>query len=354
VSRWSGAMFAILATVPPTLPAGPPDGGFLSLFDGESLYGWTAEPGYTAGEGILRAPAAGGEARHHAAFGDFTLTLELRWTARKKVEVRAAACVFRSADYRSRNGWRVLQIVAAGDSCSVRLDSAPPKSGRRTVRSGGMSLVANGPGEAQFRNLRLRPEGLRDLFDGATLTGWKAIVSPNAQYGKAVWSVVEGAIHVDPGQGALESAGLFRNFVARVAVRTEPRPGGPIPNSGVFLRGAPGVFWSGYEVQIRNTPVDKFGTGGLYNIQRARTIVPKDAQWFDLTVSVCNRHIAVWVDGVPVNDWEDPNPAGDSVRNKLAMLAPGTIVLQAHDPGSPMSFRSIRVGELACAGTGAR
>jgi hypothetical protein len=166
------------------------------------------------------------------------------------------------------------------------------------------------------------------------------------QYGIAKWSVADGAIHVDPGQGALESEGLFDDFILQAEVRTRPRKPGDHPNSGIFVRGVPGVFWSGYEAQIRNTDQDKYGTGGLYNIKRARKIVAGEDEWFTLTMAAFERHIAIWVNGYQVNDWDDPNPEGDSVRNKLAMLKPGAIALQAHDPQSPMSFRNIRIGTL--------
>ena len=341
----------------PLVPASNDD---LSLFDRESIYGWTqlGTQSWRASAGTLIAPPDGrGEIQHNAVFGDFRLTAELRVSPGAEVAIAAGVapgnnpasnpCTFRSTDYHLKTeGWQSLEIIASGDLCSIGINSHSLKVVRRIQRAGHIILARRGRGEVFFRNIRLKPLNLRGLFDGSKLAGWRPVVSPNIEYGEAVWTVREDAIHVEPGQGALESNDLFSEFILQMEIRTEPRPRGPIPNSGVFLRGTPGVFWSGYEVQIRNTAADKYGTGGLYNIQRARAIVAKDGEWFTLTVSAYKRHFSVWVNGVQVNDWEDPHPEGDSVRKQLAMLGPGSISLQAHDPGSPMSFRRIRVGLL--------
>jgi hypothetical protein len=65
-----------------------------------------------------------------------------------------------------------------------------------------------------------------------------------------------------------------------------------------------------------------------------------------MTVLADGRQICTWVNGYPVADWEDPGPAGTNVRNKEAVLGPGTFSLQAHDPTTNLNFRNIRIVTL--------
>ena len=112
---------------------------------------------------------------------------------------------------------------------------------------------------------------------------------------------------------------------------------------GVFFRGEPGGFWTGYESQIRNeydgriTDAVDFGTGGVYFFQPARGVVASDGEWFHKTIIAYDRHISTWVNGVQVSDYEDTKPEGANHR-KQANLRMGTISLQAHDPTTNLDF----------------
>src|SRR5690606_32007582 len=136
-----------------------------------------------------------------------------------------------------------------------------------------------------------------------------------------------GVIHVEKGPGQLETEGTYGDFVLQMQIRTNPENENHHPNSGVFFRGTPKTWWSGYESQIRNEyadgdpakPVD-FGTGGIYRYQPARKIVAKDGEYFSKTIVAAGREITVWVNGYPVTSWRDDKPEGTSVRNKEAVL----------------------------------
>ena len=65
------------------------------------------------------------------------------------------------------------------------------------------------PEEVEFRNIRLRPLGLRPLFNGTDLSGWERVDRPNAKE-PPDWSVRDGAIHVEKGPGQLETRGQLR------------------------------------------------------------------------------------------------------------------------------------------------
>jgi hypothetical protein len=72
----------------------------------------------------------------------------------------------------------------------------------------------------------------------------------------------------------------------------------------------------------------------------------KDNEWFTMTVAAQGRHLATWVNGVQVVDWIDNRPENDNARNG-AKLAKGNVSLQGHDPTTDLSFRNIRIAELA-------
>jgi hypothetical protein len=124
------------------------------------------------------------------------------------------------------------------------------------------------------------------------------------------------------------------------------------PNSGVFIRGDHRGFWTGYEDQIRNeykggdrTQAVDFGTGGIYNRQPARKVVSNDNEYFADTFVARGRHLAVWINGYPVSDFEDERPEGTNARQQ-ARLQEGTVSLQAHDPTTNLDFKNLRVATL--------
>jgi hypothetical protein len=157
-------------------------------------------------------------------------------------------------------------------------------------------------------------------------------------------------INVIQGGGQLETEGVFRDFVLQLDIRTNPKDPNHHPNSGVFFRGDPGVYWSGYESQIRNEykedrtkPVD-WGTGAVYGRSAARRVIPNDGEFFTKTIVAGGRRMCIWINGYPVTDWEDTRPEGKTRQN--ARLEAGTISLQAHDPTTNLDFRNIRIAEL--------
>jgi hypothetical protein len=120
----------------------------------------------------------------------------------------------------------------------------------------------------------------------------------------------------------------------------------------VFFRSIPGEFWNGYESQIQNgykdgdrtKPVD-CGTGGIYRRVSARKVVADDFTWLTKTIVADGPQIAVWVNGYQVTDWTDRRKPHANPRSGLRM-APGTIILQSHDPTTNFDFRNIRLAEL--------
>jgi hypothetical protein len=371
---------------PAKLPANLAAEGWLLLFDGESLFGWTPEgkAEWRVVDGALIADSGGyGWLRHNSRFDNFQLHVEFQTEAggNSGVFLRAAKTgqphltgyelQIYDAHERYPTGsilgtgaakegkikpgqWQAFDVLALGNQFIVKLDGRQVLETRdRKTPAGHIGLQFNPGKPVAFRNIILKPLGLQPLVHGDTLKGWREVAPPKPPAEPAEWSVKDGVIHVEKGPGQLETEMTFANFVLQMQIKTNPQDPTHHPNSGVFFRGAPNSWWSGYESQIRNEysggdpakPVD-FGTGGIYRNQPARRIVARDGEYFTKTIAAGGRQIAVWVNGNPVTSWEDPNPEGTSVREKQAVLRPGTISLQAHDPTTNLDFRNIQIAEL--------
>lgn len=210
-------------------------------------------------------------------------------------------------------------------------------------RSGRIGLQFR-EGPVSFRNIRLKPLGLQPMLNGKDLAGWN---TKNAEASK--FEVASnGELHVTNGRGILETDASYGDFVMQLDAFVD----GDGLNSGVFFRSIPGEYADGYESQISNKiaggdpaqPTD-FGTGAIYRRTAARRVVSKDHEWFTKTIVATGPHIAVWVNGYRVTDWTDERPPSDNPREGLR-LAPGTISLQGHDPTTNLRFRNLRIVEL--------
>ena len=162
------------------------------------------------------------------------------------------------------------------------------------------------------------------------------------------------------GPGFLRSEETYADFVLRCEVNLH----GEDSNSGLFFRTADPTEdapSNGYEVQLQNTlgpggrtdPDDYgegFGTGGIFRRQPARYVNADDGEWFALTLICVGNRMATWVNGLQVTDYTDdrtPDPNPRKGRQDDA----GYLVLQAHDPGTDVSFRNFRIQELTRPGS---
>lgn len=354
--------------------------GWIQLFDGDTLFGWkprgdaqwqvedgTLTPRPGTGPGFLCTTSEFADFELHAEFwiddvansGVFlrcpsdgpinpTTSYEVniydahdRWPTGSINDVARCREVVPTVGH-----WNTYDLRAEGSRFTVRLNDhlVLETTNDRHARGVIALQTLTGRGVVRFRNLRLRPLGLSDLFNGKDLTGWKVIPGH-----ASVYSVTpQGWLNVKNGNGDLQSEAAFGDFVLQLDVISN----GQHLNSGVFFRAIPGEFWQGYESQIRNQwegddrtkPVD-FGTGGIYRRQAARRVVATDGEWFTKTIVANGRHLAVWVNGFPVSDWTDDRPPHDNPRQGFRGAA-GVISLQGHDPTTDLSFRKIRVQEF--------
>lgn len=360
--------------------------GWVALFDGQTTYGWKSEGTavWKVENGALVSEAGEyGWLRSDMPFADFELRVEYRQAADGNsgvflrsaregqphvtgyelqifdihpkfptgglVNHLAADAVKVPADQ-----WNKFEVKVEADRFIVKLNGKQVLDGRDAKsKFGHIGLQHNKDKKIEFRNIAVRPLGLQAIFNGKTLDGWKEVQPAKPAKEPAVWSVKNGAINVLHGPGQLETTQTWKDFVFQIDVRANSSDAARHPNSGVFFRGEPGGWWSGYESQIRNEfkdsdptqPVDT-GTGGIYFHNPARRVVGKDNEFFTKTILASGRLIAIWVNGFLVSSWEDPHPEGKSVRNKESILGAGTFSLQAHDPTTNLDFRNIRVVSL--------
>ncbi|MCS7023596.1 MAG: DUF1080 domain-containing protein [Bryobacteraceae bacterium] len=358
--------------------------GWVLLFDGESMFGWTPEGGaeWRVVDGALVADRGeSGYLRSNAVFADYILKCEFRsapdgnsgiflrsaklgqphvtgyelqiYDQHEKFKTGSLVNHAVAKPARITGGWQSYEVELRGDRILVRLDGKKVLETRDSKSLvGHIGLQYNKGKKIEFRNLKVKPLGLAPIFDGKTLAGWRETKHPRAKE-PPTWSVRNGLLHVEKGPGQLETEATFDDFVLQIDIRANAPAPDKHPNSGIFLRGEPNVSWSGYESQIRNEykdgdctqPVD-FGTGGIYHYQPARKVVANDNQFFTKTIVARGRHFSVWVNGFPVTSWEDPHPEGNNVRQKQAKLTPGVISLQAHDPTTNLDFKNIRIARL--------
>gem|GEM_PF-308320 len=179
------------------------------------------------------------------------------------------------------------------------------------------------------------------LFDGVSLTGWRASEHPDS------FTVQDGdiVVHGDRAHlfyvGTGPEAPVFTDFELRAEILTRPRA-----NSGIFIHTAyQDTGWpaQGIEVQVNNSyPPDPKRTGSLYNLANCDTSPVADDVWWEMHIVVEGAHVAVRVNGQRVAEYTQPADRNDQPR-----LSSGTIALQAHDPESEVHYRSVRLRRLA-------
>jgi hypothetical protein len=379
-----GALFALsfctgshAAEKPNTLTNEEIADGWILLFDGETDFGWKAasKANWKVADGMISvSEGEKGLLCTTSEFGDYVLKVDFHAekSTNSGIFLRTPALPTnptadcyelniapddnpfptggfvgrkKSEGGHTTGDWQTFEVTAEGAHFTVKLDGKPVLDyvDPKLLTRGLIGLQLNS-GPVAFRNIKLKPLGLKPIFNGRDLTGWKTF--PGKQ---SVYTVTpKGELNVKNGPGQLESDAKFGDFVLQLEVYSN----GKQLNSGVFFRSIPGEFSNGYESQIQNgykdgdrtQPVD-FGTGAIYRRQKARMVVSNDFEWFTKTLVVSGDHIAVWVNGYPVTDWTDTRAANSNPRQGLRREA-GTLIIQGHDPTTDLSFRNLRAAEL--------
>lgn len=167
----------------------------------------------------------------------------------------------------------------------------------------------------------------KSMFDGKTLTGWKANENPES------WSVKDGAIVGDGERSHLfYMAEQCDNCEFKAEVKLNH--GG---NSGMYFRTKfePG-FPHGYEAQVDNTHSDPKRTGSLYNfVDVTEQLVPDDT-WWTQDIIANGNHIIIKVNNKVVVDYVDQ-------KNTYQK---GYMALQQHNKGSVVQYKNLMMRHL--------
>jgi hypothetical protein len=183
-------------------------------------------------------------------------------------------------------------------------------------------------------------DGWVSLFDGTTMNGWK----PNEN--NTSWSVKDGALVCHGERCHLFYIGddkPFVNFEFQAEVMTTPGS-----NSGIYIHTQyQDTGWPkyGFEVQVNNSQADPQRTGGLYAVVPVNEPPAKDNEWFTMNIKVEGKHATIQVNGKTLVDYTEPadkKPGEDFTR----VFDKGTFALQAHDPGSMVYYKNLKVRRL--------
>jgi hypothetical protein len=134
------------------------------------------------------------------------------------------------------------------------------------------------------------------------------------------------------GIGHIATRERFRDFELQLYVR------GPRHHNGGVLFRSEGKGLEGkrhYEIQLHNVEDAHFPTGSLYYTARSSYPRIKDDEWFPMQLIVQGPRCVVRVNGDTVLDY-----------GRLEELAEGHIELQAHQPGSWLEFKHVRIKRL--------
>jgi hypothetical protein len=355
-----GRMVFLMVALLAIAPVAVAQDGWINLFDGETLFGLQplGDAVWDVQDGVLTSTGGtGGWIATTSQFANFELNAKIRLKGETTggVAVRAGleghfaengSTVVDLAQKKRSDDWQEVRVVAQGDTIDVWVNGEAVTTAEPGGRTRGYIGVLRHHRESKVEvaELRLKPLGLEPIFNGENLDGWNIFPGRASKF-----SVVDGAIDIKDGNGQIETAGTYKDFVLQLDIISL----GEHLNSGVFFRGPVGVFWKGYESQVRNQwsqddrtkPVD-YGTGGNYGNQPARKVVSSDNEWFQKTIVCDGNHAAVWIDGYLVSDFTDTRPISPNSDGKAGYVpGPGTIHLQGHDPTTHLQFKNIVIDE---------
>lgn len=194
----------------------------------------------------------------------------------------------------------------------------------------------------------------RALFDGRTLTGWRAYRSQTQPSG---WVAREGTLVKDRPAQDIVTTEQFGDFELEFEWKISSRG-----NAGVFYRASEEydkIYWSATEYQLLDDAsqpgVDRLtATGSAYALYPAAAGAAKAAgEWNSSRIIARGAHVEHWLNGIRLLEYEYGSPDWEAkVKASKFVDWPnygrarrGYIGLQG-DHGGQLALRNIRIREL--------
>lgn len=144
---------------------------------------------------------------------------------------------------------------------------------------------------------------------------------------KASWETLGPVLRAD-GLGYLITKQRWQDFAFECYVRASKHS-----NGGVLFRGGNEANEPRYEIQVHDVEGAVYPTGSLYGLERARPYPRVEPEkWFLFQLFVKGKQCVVRINGETVVNCE-----------KLERVEPGTILIQAHQKGSWIEYKGLRV-----------
>lgn len=186
-----------------------------------------------------------------------------------------------------------------------------------------------------FRNIRVKELPAKEkwisLYDGESFDGWYREVEPDREH-IAEWSINDGAIRAANGTSYLVTEGEWEDFEFHCYVRAKKNA-----NGGMFIR------WNtlvgkdrGREVQIEAYEDSNNPTGSLYHVVRAEMPRIQEEEWFPMQIRVKGKHVVIRVNGETGVDYDN-----------LDVVRKGHISLQMHSDNSWIEWKGLRIKDLS-------
>ncbi len=359
-----------------TLQQSDDEAGFVRLFDGTSLDGWSVTDGpesaFYVDEGAIVVHQGAGfptwlrSAREYENFdfrGEFFvqgwtnsgiylhapqhgnnircgLKINIFQQADAKPAPESMGSVFPlvaplKVNVKSKGEWNTFRILMDWPRLQVwtngemvqNLDVETVPELRHRLRSGYLGL------ESLSYPIRFRELRVRELPSKVSWTSLYESAQDFAKWhvmsGKPTFQALGGVLHAD-GDGIFGTNDTFRDFELQMYVRHVKHH-----NSGVTFGGPGKGQGRRYEIQLHDVEGAHYPTGSLYGFKHARYPRIEPERWWLFQLRVQDRACLVRVNGDTVMEYDS-----------LELPAAGPIGLQAHNPGRWTQFKHIRVRRI--------
>ena len=362
--------------------ADAPTGFEKSLFDGQSLAGWTVENGCkaTIKDGLLLLEEGNGWLRSDHTYSDFVMHVE--WKALQEVKYDAGIYIrtanggapFPKSSYQvnllqgkegnigslpgaastgliKSGDWNAFDITVVEDKVSLVINGKPAyEAAGLKNRSGYVGFQIEVPLGGQFlvRNVSIKELGYTSLFNGKDLAGWEGAEQPK----ETCWAVEDGLLVCDGKKGPwLRSDKEYGDFNLRFDYLVSPGGNSGIyvrvPKDGNHHRADDQAKPAGFEVQVLDDTAPQHAKlkdyqygGSVYDICGASQKVGRPiGDWNTMEINCRGQNVTTTHNGVVIVEVTPETHELIKLRQESGYLG-----LQNHS--TVVKFRNLRIGPL--------